>query len=164
MICPYCGSEENKVLETRETTETETRRRRECLKCQKRFTTYERVELKPVLVVKKDGKREEFDRDKLIRGIMRSTEKRPVSIGDIEALVDEVEYKLRGGTAQEVKSTRIGQLAMNRLKKLDKVAYIRFASVYRDFDDIESFQEEIGKLTQDVLEKNVKQRTQDKYE
>jgi transcriptional repressor NrdR len=161
MICPYCGHEENKVLETRETTETETRRRRECLKCQKRFTTYERVELKPILVVKKDSKREEFDRDKIIKGLLRSCEKRPVSIQDIEQLVDEVEYKIRASGAQEVKSTRIGQLTMNRIKKLDKIAYIRFASVYRDFDDIESFQDEIGKLTQDVLKRNVKSREDD---
>lgn len=158
MLCPYCSYEENKVLETRETSEMETRRRRECLKCGKRFTTYERIELKPLFVIKKDGKRESFDREKIVRGIIRSCEKRPVSMGDIEKLVDKVEYKLRSGEEQEVKSTKVGTLVMNRLKKLDKIAYIRFASVYRDFTDIHSFQDEIARLAQRVVEKNVTER------
>jgi transcriptional repressor NrdR len=155
MLCPYCSHDESKVLETRETSEEETRRRRECLKCEKRFTTYERVELKPILVIKKDGRREEFDRQKIIRGLLRSSEKRPISLLDIEKLVDNVEYKIRSMGLQEVKSNKVGQLVMNRLKKLDSIAYIRFASVYRDFGDIESFQEEIGRLTEKVLEKNM---------
>lgn len=158
MICPYCANEETKVLETRETTETETRRRRECQKCEKRFTTYERVELKPLYVLKKDNKREEFDRAKIMRGLIRSCEKRPVSMEDIERLVDNVEYKIRAMGLEEVKSTKIGTLVMNRLKKIDKISYIRFASVYRDFTDIESFQEEIGKLTERIIDRNVKEK------
>jgi transcriptional repressor NrdR len=150
MICPYCQHPENKVLETRETSEHETRRRRSCLKCEKRFTSYERVEQKPIFVVKRDGSRESFDRQKLIRGVMRSCEKRPVTLADIESLVDEVEYKIRSSDEGEVKVTKIGMLVMNRLRKLDKIAYIRFASVYRDFTDVESFQEEIAKLTKAV--------------
>ncbi|MCF7799097.1 transcriptional regulator NrdR [Candidatus Woesearchaeota archaeon] len=156
MLCPYCSHDETKVLETRETSVEETRRRRECLKCEKRFTTYERVELKPILVIKKDGRREEFDRQKIIRGLLRSSEKRPVSLMDIEKLVDNVEYKIRSLGLQEVKSTKVGQLVMNRLKKLDSIAYIRFASVYRDFEDIESFQDEIERLTERVIEENLK--------
>lgn len=158
MLCPYCHHAESKVLETRETSEQETRRRRECLKCEKRFTTYERIEFKPLFVVKRDGKRESFDRQKLVRGLMRSCEKRPVSLFDIEKLVDKVEYKLRNSDEQEIKSTKIGTLVMNRLKKLDKIAYIRFASVYRDFADIESFQDEIGKLAKAAIDKNVHER------
>jgi len=157
MLCPYCHHPESKVLETRETSEQETRRRRECQKCEKRFTTYERIELQPLFVIKKDGKRESFDRQKIIRGLMRSCEKRPVSLFEIEKIVDVVEYKLRNGDEQEIKSTKIGMLVMNRLKKLDKIAYIRFASVYRDFTDIESFQGEIEKLAKVAVEKNLKE-------
>ena len=156
MICPYCSHPETKVLETRETSDTETRRRRECNKCEKRFTTYERIELKPILVVKKDGKREQFDRNKVIYGVLRSCEKRPVSMEDIEKLVDNVEYKVRAMGLGEIKSTKIGTLVMNRLKKMDKIAYIRFASVYRDFTDIKSFEDEIGKLTEQVIDQNLK--------
>lgn len=154
MLCPFCSHSETKVLETRETSETETRRRRECSKCGKRFTTYERVELKPILVVKKDGKREQFDRNKIIHGVLRSCEKRPVSMDEIEKLVDSVEYKVRSMGAGEIKSTKIGNLVMTRLKKKDKIAYIRFASVYRDFTDIKSFEDEIGKLTEHVINQN----------
>lgn len=157
MLCPYCQHAESKVLETRETSEQETRRRRECQKCEKRFTTYERIELQALFVIKKDGKRESFDRQKIIRGLMRSCEKRPVSLFEIEKIVDTVEYKLRNGDEQEIKSTKIGMLVMNRLKKLDKIAYIRFASVYRDFTDIESFQGEIEKLAAVAVEKNLKE-------
>jgi transcriptional repressor NrdR len=156
MICPYCGHDEIKVLETRETSETETRRRRECLKCDKRFTTYERVELKPLSVIKKDGKLELFDREKIIRGVMRSCDKRPISRADIEKLVDNVEYKIRSLGLEEVKSTKIGNLVMTRLKKMDKVAYIRFASVYRDFTDIQSFEDEVSKMTQKIIENSQK--------
>ncbi|MGM5481489.1 MAG: transcriptional regulator NrdR [Nanobdellota archaeon] len=155
MICPYCSQQETKVLETRETSPNETRRRRECLSCNKRFTTYERIELKPILVIKKDGKREQFDREKVMKGLIRSCEKRPVSMLQMEKLADEVEYKLRSSGSQEVKSTKIGTLTMNRLKKLDKIAYIRFASVYRDFTDIKSFEEEIAKLTKKAIEQEV---------
>lgn len=156
MICPFCSHEDIKVLETRETSETETRRRRQCLKCEKRFTTYERVELKPLSVLKKDGKSEVFDREKIIRGIVRSCQKRPVTVSDIEKLVDNIEHHLRKSGITEVKSTRIGNLVMSRLKKLDNVAYIRFASIYRDFDDIQSFEEEVSKLTQKVVEDTTK--------
>ena len=155
MLCPYCQHSETKVLETRETSEQETRRRRACLKCEKRFTTYERIEQKPIFVIKRDGSRESFDRPKLVRGLMRSCEKRPVSLADIEKLVDEVEYKLRASDEGEVKSTKIGTLVMNRLRKLDKISYIRFASVYRDFTDIQSFKEEIEKLTKQALERRL---------
>ncbi len=157
MLCPYCSHDETKVLETRETSVEETRRRRECLKCGKRFTTYERIELKPILVIKKDERREEFDRQKIIRGLLRSCEKRPVSLLDIEKLVDNVEYKIRALGLQEIKSSKVGQLVMNRLKKVDSIAYIRFASVYRDFADIESFQDEIERLTEKVINKNVQE-------
>jgi len=156
MICPYCSHSETKVLETRETSDTETRRRRECNKCEKRFTTYERVELKPILVIKKDNKREQFDRNKIIHGLLRSCEKRPISMDDVEKLVDSVEYKIRSMGLSEIKSTKIGTLVMNRLKKKDKIAYIRFASVYRDFTDIKSFEDEIEKLTEQVINKTAK--------
>ncbi len=148
MICPFCSDEDIKVLETRETSETETRRRRQCLKCEKRFTTYERVELKPLQVIKKDGKAEIFDREKIIRGIVRSCQKRPVTVADIEKLVDNIEHHLRKSGIAEVKSTKIGNLVMTRLRRLDKVAYIRFASIYRDFDDLQSFEEEVSKLVE----------------
>lgn len=158
MLCPYCQHAESRVLETRETSDQETRRRRECLKCEKRFTTYERIEHQPLFVIKKDGKRESFDRQKIIKGLMRSCEKRPVSLFDIERIVDTVEYKLRSGDEQEIKSTKIGMLVMNRLKKIDKIAYIRFASVYRDFTDIGSFQDEIEKLAKAAIDKTVKEK------
>lgn len=155
MLCPYCQHSETKVLETRETSVQETRRRRMCLRCEKRFTTYERIEQKPIFVIKRDGSRETFDRQKLVKGIMRSCEKRPVSLPSIDLLVDEVEYKLRNSDEGEVKSTKIGVLTMNRLRKLDKIAYIRFASVYRDFTDIASFQDEIEKLTKAAIDKEL---------
>lgn len=153
MICPFCGYAETKVLETRETTDTETRRRRECLSCEKRFTTYERVEHKPLFVIKKEGARELFDRQKLLKGVAQSCQKRPISAQDIDHLISEVEEKIRGSGVDEVKSSKIGTLVMNRLKKLDKIAYIRFASVYRDFADINEFKEEISKLTSKALSK-----------
>ena len=146
MICPYCHFEETKVLETRETSNTETRRRRQCLKCEKRFTTYERVDIAPIFVIKKNGERESFDKEKLRRGIIRSCEKRAVSMDEITKLVDEVEYKIYSSDEKEIKSSKIGSLVMNRLKKIDKIAYIRFASVYRDFADLEEFKEEVLKL------------------
>lgn len=155
MICPYCSDADIKVLETRETSETETRRRRECLKCGKRFTTYERVELKPLQVIKKDGSSELFDREKILRGVIRSCQKRNVTITAAEKLVDNIEHHIRSNGISEVKSTKIGTLVMNRLRKLDKVAYIRFASIYRDFDDLQSFEEEVSKLAQKVVLENV---------
>ena len=136
MKCPYCGLSETEVVETRDSEDLETiRRRRECLKCGKRFTTYERVENINLVVIKKDSRREQFDRDKLKRGIIRSCEKTKVSMEDIERIVTEVERELRGADSVEVDSKKIGQMVAARLKKIDKVAYIRFSSVFRRFVD-----------------------------
>ena len=147
MKCPYCGYEETQVIDTRETENLEaTRRRRECLKCNKRFTTYERVEGAEIIVVKKDGGRERFERQKLLNGILKACEKRNISLEKIEKLVDEVESDLRKRDSVEVESKIIGEIAMKKLKTLDKVAYIRFASVYREFEDLERFEEELEKL------------------
>ena len=147
MKCPFCSNVETKVLDKRETSSFETtRRRRECLKCEKRFTTYERIEMSNILVIKKDGKREQFDREKVKKGIIRSCEKRNVTIEEIDNVVQELEQKLRNLETTEVKSKVIGEFVMKSLKKIDKVAYIRFASVYKDFEDIESFKQAIEKL------------------
>jgi len=147
MKCPYCGSAETEVVETRDSEDLETiRRRRECLKCEKRFTTYERVENINLVVIKKDGRREQFDRDKLKRGIIRSCEKTKVSMEDIERIVTEIERELRGETGVEVESKKIGQMVSTRLKKIDKVAYIRFSSVFRRFVDVEDFEKELKRL------------------
>ncbi len=147
MKCPYCSYEETQVIDTRETENLEaTRRRRECLKCNKRFTTYERVEGADIVVVKKDGRRERFERQKLLNGILKACEKRPISLDKIEKLVDEVESDLRKRDSVEVESKIIGELAMKKLKSLDKVAYIRFASVYREFEDLDRFEEELERL------------------
>ncbi len=147
MKCPYCGSSEIEVVETRDSEDLETiRRRRECLKCEKRFTTYERIENINLVVIKKDGRREQFDRDKLKRGIIRSCEKTKVSMGDIERIVTEVERELRGADSVEVDSKKIGQMVATRLKKIDKVAYIRFSSVFRRFVDVEDFEKEVKRL------------------
>src|SRR3972149_5348134 len=147
MKCPYCGSKDSEVVETRDSEDLETiRRRRACLKCQKRFTTYERVENVHLVVIKKDGRREQFNRDKLRSGILRSCEKTRVSLEDIERIVTEVERELRGADSVEVESKKIGQMIALRLKKIDKVAYIRFSSVFRRFVDVEDFEEEVRKL------------------
>jgi transcriptional repressor NrdR len=147
MKCPYCGSTESEVVETRASEDVDTiRRRRECLKCKKRFTTYERIENVNLVVIKKDGKREQFDRDKLKRGIIRSSEKTAVTAEDIERIVTEIERELRGADSVEIESKKIGQMVATRLKKIDKVAYIRFSSVFRRFVDVEDFQEEVKRL------------------
>ncbi len=146
MNCPYCGCEETKVLDSRDAEGENTRRRRECEKCGKRFTTYERVELVELWVNKKDGRREKFDRAKVLRGVEHSCEKRPVSHDAIEKVVDEVERELRLKESTEVPSVLIGELVMNRLRDLDKVAYIRYASVYHEFQDLESFERELDQL------------------
>ena len=147
MKCPYCGSNETEVVETRDSEDLGTiRRRRECLKCQKRFTTYERIENVNLVVIKKDGKREQFNRDKLRAGIVRSCEKTKVSMEDIEIIVTEVERELLGADSVEVESKKIGQLVATRLKKIDKVAYIRFSSVFRRFVDVEDFEKEVKRL------------------
>ena len=147
MKCPFCMYEETKVIDSRDTEDlSATRRRRECLRCKKRFTTYERVENINLMVVKKDKRIEEFDRDKLMKGILKACEKRPININDIEKMVDEIEYELRDQKGVEVSSKLIGELVMTKLKKIDKVAYIRFASVYREFKDTGQFIEEVKQL------------------
>lgn len=147
MYCPYCKNEDTNVLESRLTEDGEAiRRRRECGKCQKRFTTYERVEGVDITVIKKDGSRQEFDREKLKKGVMKATWKRPVTMEEIEDLLDEVEMLLRQKSRTEVKSWEVGNLVINRLKKIDPLAYLLFASVYRDFKDLDDFKGEIMKL------------------
>ena len=147
MKCPFCGCEESKVIDSRPTDEGERiRRRRECIGCFKRFTTYEIIESVPVIVVKKDKSREVFDRNKLFNGLLRACEKRPVSLESIEHAVDEIESTLQNSLDREVTSVRIGELAMDKLKDLDEVAYVRFASVYRQFKDVNTFIAEIEKL------------------
>ena len=147
MKCPYCGYEESKVIDSRPTDEGEKiRRRRECLQCQKRFTTYEIIETLPIVVVKKDKSRQVFDRTKLIGGMLRACEKRPVPLEVIEHAVDDIEAQLQNSIDREVTSIRIGELAMDKLKNIDEVAYVRFASVYRQFRDINSFMDELARL------------------
>jgi len=147
MKCPYCGSRETEVVETRDSEDLQTiRRRRACLKCEKRFTTYERVENVTLVVIKKDGRREQFNRDKLKSGIIRSCEKTTVSVEQIEKIVNEIEMELRGADSVEVESKKIGQMVAARLKKLDKIAYIRFSSVFKRFVDIEDFEKEVKRL------------------
>jgi len=147
MRCLFCGHLESKVIDSRSTEEgTTIRRRRECLACKKRFTTYEKIETIPIIVIKKDGTRETFDRDKISNGILRACEKRPVSLKDIEGLIDDIESKLYNMLEREVSSERIGEMVMERIQKLDEVAYVRFASVYRQFKDINSFMTELAKL------------------
>lgn len=144
MKCPYCGYIESKVVDSRPTDENETiRRRRECLKCKNRFTTYERIEETPIIVVKRDGNRQIFDKSKMINGIIKSCEKRPVALSDIEAAADNIEKKLQNSLAKEVSSKEIGEYVMEELKNLDEVAYVRFASVYREFKDVQSFLDEL---------------------
>jgi len=151
MYCPYCLHEETKVLETRESEEGNTRRRRECEKCEKRFTTYERMETSGLSVVKKDGTIMPYNREKIRNGLLKACEKRPITAEQIEKSVDEIEAKLRRQDETELPSKLIGELVMEKLKKLDKVAYIRFASVYRSFEDVESFQKEIHALTRGAI-------------
>jgi len=145
--CPYCNYSETSVIETRESEDlTKTRRRRECDSCGKRFTTYERVESIELNVIKKDGTREEFDRNKILVGLLKACEKRPVSREVLERVVDEIERELRNKDSTEIPSSIIGEMAMERLRDIDKVAYIRFASVYRAFKDVSSFEEEARTL------------------
>ena len=147
MKCPYCGEVESKVIDSRPADDGERiRRRRECLSCKKRFTTYEIVETVPLMVVKKDHSRETFDRQKLLNGLMRACEKRPVPIDTLERAVDEIEQTLLNTLNREVTSLEIGELAMEHLKNIDEVAYVRFASVYRQFSDINTFMDELKEL------------------
>lgn len=146
MNCPFCNNEETKVLETRESDEGITRRRRECLKCEKRFTTYEQIELTNIILVKKDGRRTIFDRQKIVKSMQIACQKRPIDPDKIEQIASKIEAKLRSSTKKEITSKQVGELVLRYLKKLDQVAYIRFASVYRDFQDLESFKIELDKL------------------
>ena len=147
MKCPFCGYIESKVIDSRPTDEgSRIRRRRECLSCQKRFTTYEIIESVPIVVVKKDRSLEAFDRNKLLNGMLRACQKRPVSIETLEAAVDDIEAQIQNSLDREVPASRIGEYAMKKLKDIDEVAYVRFASVYRQFKDINSFHEEINRL------------------
>ena len=147
MKCPFCGFIDSKVIDSRPAEEGATiRRRRECLACAKRFTTYEIIERLPLVVVKRDGSRESFDRVKLINGMVRACEKRPIPLSQIEQIADEIEQEIQGSFDREIKSNVIGEMVMKRLKQLDEVAYVRFASVYRSFKDINTFMDELTKL------------------
>jgi transcriptional repressor NrdR len=158
MKCPFCGNPDTKVIDSRPTEEGQAiRRRRECESCVRRFTTYETVEEIPIMVVKKDGSREAFDRNKLMTGIIKACEKRPVPVADIEKIVSEIESGLNNLMKKEMDSTIIGEFVMEHLKGLDDVAYVRFASVYRQFTDAESFRQEVEKLLENGKKKPKKQ-------
>ena len=145
MKCPFCGYQESKVVESRPAEES-IRRRRECLACEKRFTTYETVESLPMVVIKKDGSRQSFDRQKVFNGMLRACEKRPVSVDQIEKMAMEIEQSLQNSLEREIRTEEVGQLVMEKLKGVDEVAYVRFASVYRQFKDINTFMEELSKI------------------
>jgi transcriptional repressor NrdR len=147
MRCPYCGHAESKVIDSRESKKgVSIRRRRECLACRRRFTTYEKIEEIPYMVVKKDGTRQLFDRQKLLKGLLKACEKRPIAVGKLEEIVEEIESKLQERPEKEMKAADIGEFLMDRLKSLDKVAYVRFASVYREFRDVLEFKQELESL------------------
>ncbi len=151
MICPYCFTNNTIVIDSRESEEGESvRRRRKCEACSRRFTTYERVEGIDLKVVKKDGTKENFDREKIRRGLVKATWKRPVTLEQIEELINEVEKLLRTGESKEIKSWQIGNLVINRLKKIDKLGYLLFATVYRDFDDLEDFKQELSRIEEEL--------------
>ena len=153
MRCPYCGYKESKVVDSRPADEgSSIRRRRECLSCEKRFTTYETVESLPMVVIKKDGSRQSFDRSKVLRGIQRSCEKRPVPVADMERMALEIEQELQNSLEREVSTDVIGEKVMEKLKKADEVAYVRFASVYRQFKDINTFMSELNKLLNEKVD------------
>lgn len=148
MRCPKCGCEESKVIDSRPTEKHDAiRRRRECVDCGQRFTTYERREETPLLVIKKDGTKEVFNREKLMRGLVTATVKRDVSLEQLEGLIDDIENQLRDNSIMELKSTELGEMVLRQLRGLDKVAYVRFASVYRDFKDLDQFSEELRSLS-----------------
>ena len=150
MKCPFCGDQESKVVDSRHSEDGQSiRRRRECLSCQKRFTTYETVESLPMVVIKRDNSRQSFDRNKILNGMLRACEKRPVAMADLELAVDEIEQSLQNSLDREVSTSQIGELVMERLKPLDEVAYVRFASVYRQFKDINSFMRELNKILEE---------------
>ncbi len=150
MKCPFCGYSESKVIDSRPAEEGATiRRRRECLACQRRFTTYEIIERMPLVVVKRDGSRQSFDKVKLINGMVRACEKRPVALAELEKIADDIEQELQSNLEREIRTVEIGEMVMLRLKETDEVAYVRFASVYRSFKDINTFMEELSKLLTD---------------
>ena len=150
MKCPYCGDQDSKVVDSRHSEDGQSiRRRRECLSCQKRFTTYETVESLPMVVIKRDNSRQSFDRNKVLNGMLRACEKRPVAMADLELAADEIEQSIQNSLDREVSTARIGELVMERLKPLDEVAYVRFASVYRQFKDINSFMRELNKILEE---------------
>ncbi len=150
MKCPYCGYQESKVVDSRHSEDgVSIRRRRECLACSKRFTTYETVESLPIVVVKKDGSRQSFDRNKILNGMVRACEKRPVSMASLEKAVDEIEQTIQNSLEREIRTSDIGEFVMERLKPLDEVAYVRFASVYRQFKDINTFMQELNKILEE---------------
>lgn len=150
MKCPFCGDQESKVVDSRHSEDgMSIRRRRECLNCQRRFTTYETVEILPIIVVKRDNSRQPFDRNKILNGMIRACEKRPVSSDDMEAAVRDIEQIIQNSLEREVTAERIGDLVMERLKALDEVAYVRFASVYRQFKDIHSFMQELNRIMEE---------------
>ena len=150
MKCPFCGHPESKVIDSRPADENASiRRRRECLACGKRFTTYETVECLPIVVIKKDGSRQSFDRQKVLRGMIRACEKRPVSLAELERIADEIEQELQNSMEREIRTADIGEKVMERLRSVDQVAYVRFASVYRQFKDIDTFMAELNKLLAD---------------
>ena len=147
MKCPFCGHPESKVIDSRPADENASiRRRRECLACGKRFTTYETVECLPIVVIKKDGSRQSFDRQKVLRGMIRACEKRPVSLAELEHIADEIEQELQNSMEREIRTADIGEKVMECLRSVDQVAYVRFASVYRQFKDIDTFMAELNKL------------------
>lgn len=149
MTCPFCGHKQDKVIDSRESKEGEViRRRRECLNCERRFTTYERSDEIPYMVIKRDGRREKFDRQKVLEGLLKACEKRPVPMAKLAEAVDEVESKLSDSADREMATTEIGETLMKRLRNVDKIAYVRFASVYRDFQDVEAFLNELKDLLQ----------------
>src|SRR6202051_4876544 len=147
MMCPFCGFKQDKVIDSRESKEGDViRRRRQCLGCERRFTTYERSDEIPYMVIKKDGRREKFDRQKVLGGLLKASEKRPVPMSRLAEIVDEVEAKLADSAEREISTTEGGEVLMDRLRNLDKIAYVRFASVYRDFQDLEAFLNELKQL------------------
>jgi transcriptional repressor NrdR len=152
MKCPFCNQMEDKVIDSRESREGDAiRRRRQCLKCERRFTTYERIDEVPYMVIKKDGRREKFERQKVLGGLLKACEKRPVSMGKLAELVDQVEAKVTDSPDREISTTEVGELLMETLRDLDKIAYVRFASVYRDFQDEQAFFNELKNLMRQKL-------------
>lgn len=154
MLCPFCGHLEDKVVDSRESKEGDSiRRRRECLNCGRRFTSYERIDEIPYMVVKKDGRREAYDRNKILGGLRRACEKRPISVSQLESIADQIERVVQDSSDREVHTSEIGKIIMRRLKALDKVAYVRFASVYLEFEDVGEFMSELKSLVQSRVER-----------